>query len=197
MNLCFMNEILEEKLMASLADVEVLDQNFYMGDIVDQNKKTTTKKKKSRRKIFWQMLKNDFVNKSFITDCFSFILIYMNPLSLEKKIWKQRYHFDQKFVGCLLAVEFFTYINKDENFKKLNQLNLKLNTCHNIVKEFLKGEKNFDTMKISFQKCYIIFQILFGKIFSNYYLRNNNHGIEHCVFSELAFIDYIEYRTGN
>ena len=52
MNLCFMNEILEEKLMASLADVEVLDQNFYMGDIVDQNKKTTTKKKKSRRKIF-------------------------------------------------------------------------------------------------------------------------------------------------
>lgn len=52
MNLCFMNEILEEKPMASLADVEVLDQNFYMGDIVDQNKKTTTKKKKSRHKIF-------------------------------------------------------------------------------------------------------------------------------------------------
>ena len=57
---------------------------------------------------------------------------------------------------------------------------------------FLKEHKNFEVMKISFQKYGIIFQALFAKIFPNYYLRNNKHRIQIHVFSELVFRDYIK-----
>lgn len=44
MDLSFMNQNLEGKLMVGLADLEVLDKNFYITDNVDQNKNNNNKK---------------------------------------------------------------------------------------------------------------------------------------------------------
>ena len=44
-------------------------------------------------------------------------------------------------------------------------------------------EKNLELMKISFEKYYVT---------PNYYLRNSKYGIQHRVFSELVFRDYLE-----
>lgn len=57
MNLSFMNQNPKEKLMVGLADLEVLDQNFCMGNNVDQNKnhqkkKRSTVQEKLRREFF-------------------------------------------------------------------------------------------------------------------------------------------------
>ena len=44
MDLSFMNQNLEGKFMVGLADLEVLDKNFYITDNVDQNKNNNNKK---------------------------------------------------------------------------------------------------------------------------------------------------------
>ena len=73
-----------------LADLEVLDQNFYMGNNVDQQKNSKfTKVLKERKRYsstkvktknfltnisYKRLTKKKFTNKSFITDYFAFIL---------------------------------------------------------------------------------------------------------------------------
>ena len=50
-----------------------------------------------------RLLKKDLISKSFITDCFAFILIYLNPFSLEKKFENINIVFYQKFFERLLT----------------------------------------------------------------------------------------------
>ena len=93
----------------------------------------------------------------------------------------------RRLCNVRLPMEFFNYINLEENFKQLNELNLKFTTCHNITIEFLKEDKNFELIKDYFQKYYITYQSSFSKIFPNYYLRNNKRAIKNHVFPELLF----------
>ena len=101
----------------------------------------------------------------------------MNPLSLETKFENIDIVLIRGVWNVCLPMEFSNYINLEENFKKLSELNLKFTMCHNITIEFLKEDKNFELVKEYFQKYYITYQISLSKIFPNYYLRNNNHGI--------------------
>ena len=73
---------------------------------------------------------------------------------------------------------------------KLNELNHKFTTCHNVTIDFLKEDKNFKLIKYYFHKYYNINKTSFSKIFPNYYLRNNKHGIKNCVFSKLVFQEH-------
>ena len=78
MNLSFMNQNLQEKLIVGLVDPKVIDQNFYVGNNVDEYIKITKKKKYTMTEVkvhnfltnisYKKLTENDFVNKSFITD---------------------------------------------------------------------------------------------------------------------------------
>ena len=78
MNLSFMNQNLQEKLIVGLVDPKVIDQNFYVGNNVDECIKITKKKKYTMTEVkvqnfltnisYKKLTENDFVNKSFITD---------------------------------------------------------------------------------------------------------------------------------
>ena len=136
--------------------------------------KTTTTKKKQRptkvkarnflTNIFYKRsAKNDFVNKSFITDCFSFILMYMDLFSLDRKCERRDIILIRSLWDVCFTVNFVTYINIAKILKKLNEINLKFNTCHNIVNKFLKENKDFEIMKISFQKYISYFKLCLQK----------------------------------
>ena len=111
MDLNFLNQNSEVNFM-KLVDLEILDQNFFMDDNADQQKSNNlTKSIKQRRKYsaikvkarnfltnisHKRLSKKDLISKSFITDCFAFILIYLNPFSLEKKFENINIVFYQK-----------------------------------------------------------------------------------------------------
>ena len=84
-----LNEQIQGMNVLNLPDLEVSDQNFYMGNNVDQQKNDNTAKPVKRRKkysptkvkarsclsdIFYKRLTAGyFANKLFITDCTTFI----------------------------------------------------------------------------------------------------------------------------
>ena len=75
--------------------------------------------------VSYNRIKNsDFGNRSFIIDCYSFILLYLNPFYLERKFEN---NLDREFVNvawCLLIPsDFYNFISQLENFETLNTLN--------------------------------------------------------------------------
>ena len=64
---------------------------------------------------------SDFENRSFIIDCYSFILLYLNPFYLERKFENI---LDREFVNviwCLLMPnDFYNFVSQSKNFETLN-----------------------------------------------------------------------------
>ena len=52
-----------------------------------------------------------------------------------------------KNLWVCLPPNFFTFINTDENFQKLNQLNVKFEKCNLIVTEWLDDQTNLEKMR--------------------------------------------------
>ena len=112
--------------------------------------------------------------------------MYLNPLSMETKFEVIDIAIVKNFRNCL-PVEFFNYINLDESFKTLDELNLNFGACYNITCGFLNDDINFELMEEYFKKYFIIYQISFSKLLPNFYLRNTKNGIKLCAFYELVF----------
>ena len=91
--------------------------------------------------------------------------MYLNPFLLETKFENTDIIAIRNLWKVCLPLEIFNYISLDENFKKLNELNLKIGTCYNITCGFLKEDSNFELIKNHFQKYYIIYEISFSKYF--------------------------------
>ena len=121
-----------------------LKQNFFLGDNVDHKQKIIPKKtfKKPSNKscsptkvklrnfltnICYNCLKSfDFVNASFIIDCYTYILLNLNPFFLEQKLdIKSDRGYDETLWNYLVSNEFYIYISRNDNFLMLNKLSLK------------------------------------------------------------------------
>ena len=99
--------------------------------------------------VSYNRIKNsDFENRSFIIDCYSFILLYLNPFYLERKFENI---LDREFVNviwCLLMPnDFYNFISQSENFKTLNKLKLKYQEANEIIKSFTDDETQFQMLK--------------------------------------------------
>ena len=95
--------------------------------------------------VSYNRIKNsDFQNRSFIIDCYSFILLYLNPFYLERKFENI---LDREYVNVvwclLLSNDFYNFISETENFKTLNKLKLKFQDANEIVKVFPDDQKQF------------------------------------------------------
>ena len=99
--------------------------------------------------VSYNRIKNsDFENRSFIIDCYSFILLYLNPFDLERKFENT---LDREFVNviwCLLMPnDFYNFISQSENFEALNRLKLKNQDANGTVKSFTDNETQFQMLK--------------------------------------------------
>ena len=114
----------------------------------------------------------DFKNESFIQDCYDFILQYLNPFFMERKYNADNKKLLQLFWENCMSIELLNFIKLDEDLRKINDLDVKFNTCKSIVCNFMKHNKNsFALLKLNFSKEYLIIQIIFSKIFPNFYFK--------------------------
>ena len=79
----------------------------------------------------------DFNNRLFIIDCYSFILLYLNPFDLDRKFENT---IEKDYVEALMQLQipndFYVFICKPENYKISNKLKLKFQETSKIVKTY-------------------------------------------------------------
>ena len=105
-----------------------LNQDFSSSDKVNQKKKirknnnyspTKVKARNLLTNVSYNRIKNsDFENKSFVIDCYSFILLYLNPFYLERKFENIEIMLMQ--CGIYIYQMIFIIISLAEHFETLN-----------------------------------------------------------------------------
>ena len=126
----------------------------------------------------------DYKNKDFVIDCFTFLLLYLNPFYLERKFESE---IEREFVNTLwtflMPSNLYTYICQSENMKALNKIKIKYQDAKDILLDFLKEESNnnddvgFNVLSSFLEKDAILYQFLYGNLFLKCFSRVNDYGI--------------------
>ena len=115
----------------------------------------------------------DYDNKSFVIDCYMFLLLNLNPFYLERKFESV---LDREYVKTLwnmqLPNEFYASICQPEHYQILNKLKLKLYEVAEIVKSFADDSRRFQQLKHFLKKNARSFQIVYANLFPRYYSRS-------------------------
>ena len=123
----------------------------------------------------------DFKNKDFVTDCFTFLLLYLNPFYLERKFETE---IEREFVNTLwtflVPSNLYNYICQNENMKTLNKIKIKCQDAKDILLDFLESNNNndgFNVLSNFLEKNAILYRFLYGNLFPKCFSRVNDYGI--------------------
>ena len=121
----------------------------------------------------------DFKNQSFVIDCFTFMILYLNPFYLERKF---ETIVEREFVNVLwtflMPSNLYNHITQDDNMKTLNKIKIKYQDAKDIMIAFLYNDPaNIIILSGFLEKNAILYQFLFGNLFPKCYCRINDYGI--------------------
>ena len=121
----------------------------------------------------------DFKNQSFVIDCFTFMILYLNPFYLERKF---ETIVEREFVNVLwtflIPSNLYNHITRDDNMKTLNKIKIKYQDAKDIMIAFLFNDPaNIIILSGFLEKNAILYQFLFGNLFPKCYCRINDYGI--------------------
>ena len=121
----------------------------------------------------------DYKNKNFVIDCFSFMILYLNPFYLERKF---ETIIERDFVNLLwtflMPSKLYDYISGNDNVKTLNKIKIKYQDAKDIMIAFLFNDpSNINILSDFLEKNAILYQFLFGNLFPKCFCRINDYGI--------------------
>ena len=121
----------------------------------------------------------DYKNKNFAIDCFTFLVLYLNPFYLERKFETD---VEREFVNTLWAFlmpsNLYNHISQGENMKTLNRIKIKYQDTKDIILGFLEYDKgNFSVLSNVLEKNAILYQFLYGNLFPKCFSRVNDYGV--------------------
>ena len=121
----------------------------------------------------------DHKNKHFVIDCFTFMILYLNPFYLERKFESI---VERDFVNVLwtylMPCQLYNYISRNDNMTILNKIKIKYQDAKDIMIAFLLNEPtNIDILTDFLNKNAILYQYLFGNLFPKCFCRINDYGI--------------------
>ena len=158
-----------------------LNQNIFSDD--KAIKKYNNSKVKARNFLtnvsYNRITAADYKNKNFVVDCFTFMIIYLNPFYLERKFESL---IEREFVNVLwtflMPNKLYVYISDDANMKTLNKIKIKYQDAKDIMIVFLSIDPTNITILSDFlEKNAILYQFLFGNLFPKCFCRINDYGI--------------------
>ena len=117
----------------------------------------------------------DYKNKNFVIDCFTFLILYLNPLYLERKFESST---EREFVNVLwmflMPSNLYNFINQNENMTTLNKIKIKYVDVKKMILEFLQyDEGNLKVLSDYLEKNGILYQFLYGNLFPKCFSRIN------------------------
>ena len=121
----------------------------------------------------------DFKNKNFVIDCFTFMILYLNPFYLERKF---ETIIERDFVNVLwtflMPSKLYNHITGNDNMKTLNKIKIKYQDAKDIMIAFLFNDPtNINILSDFLEKNAILYQFLFGNLFPKCFCRINDYGI--------------------
>ena len=158
-----------------------LNQNIFLGD--KAIKSYNNSKVKARNFLtnvsYNRITTADFKNKNFIIDCFTFMILYLNPFYLERKF---ETIIERDFVNVLwtflMPSKLYNHITGNDNMKTLNKIKIKYQDAKDIMIAFLFNDPtNINILSDFLEKNAILYQFLFGNLFPKCFCRINDYGI--------------------
>ena len=121
----------------------------------------------------------DYKNKNFVIDCFTFLILYLNPFYLERKFETD---VEREFVNTLWAFlmpsNLYNYKSQGENMKTLNKIKVKYQDAKDIILRFLEYDQgNLSVLSSFLEKNAILYQFLYGNLFPKCFSRVNDYGV--------------------
>ena len=104
-----------------------LNQDIFLDDKAIKNYSST--KIKARNFLtnvsYNRITTADYKNNNFVIDCFTFLILYLNPFYLERKF---ETNVEREFVNTLwmflMPGNLYSYITQNENMKTLNKIKI-------------------------------------------------------------------------
>ena len=158
-----------------------LNQNIFSDDKAIKNYNNS--KVKARNFLtnvsYTRILAADYKNKNFVVDCFTFLILYLNPFYLERKFEST---IERDFIhvlwNYLMPNELYRHISSEANIKTLIKIKIKYQDAKDIMIAFLFNDPNNIIILSGFlEKNAVLYQFLFGNLFPKCFSRINDYGI--------------------
>ena len=122
----------------------------------------------------------DYRNSSFVMDCFTFLVLYLNPFYLERKFESS---VEREFVNVLWAFlmpsNLYDFINENDNMTTLNKIKIKYVDVKKMMLEFLERDQtNANVLASYLEKNGILYQFLYGNLFPKCFSRIDDYGVK-------------------
>ena len=169
-----------------------LNQNIFLDD--KAIKKYNNSKVKARNFLsnvsYNRITKLDYRNQNFVVDCFTFLILYLNPFYLERKFES---NVEREFINVLwlflMPNNLYDYIHQNDNMTTLIKLKVKYPDAKKIILDFLKHDQgNLKVLSDYLEKNGILYQFLYGNSFPKCFCRVNDYGIK----AKLLFNTYYQ-----
>ena len=169
-----------------------LNQNIFLDD--KAIKKYNNSKVKARNFLsnvsYNRITKLDYRNQNFVVDCFTFLILYLNPFYLERKFES---NVEREFINVLwlflMPNNLYDYIHQNDNMTTLIKLKVKYPDAKKIILDFLKHDQgNLKVLSDYLEKNGILYQLLYGNLFPKCFCRVNDYGIK----AKLLFNTYYQ-----
>ena len=158
-----------------------LNQDIFLDDKAIKNYSST--KIKARNFLtnvsYNRITTADYKNNNFVIDCFTFLILYLNPFYLERKF---ETNVEREFVNTLwmflMTSNLYNYITQNENMKTLNKIKIKYQDAKEIIIGFIQHDQsNLSILSEFLEKNAILYQFLYGNLFPKCFCRINDYGI--------------------
>ena len=121
----------------------------------------------------------DYKNQNFVIDCFTFLILYLNPFYLERKFESST---EREFVNVLwmflMPSNLYNFISQNENMTTLNKIKVKYHDVKKIILNFLQHDQgNLKVLSDYLEKNGILYQFLYGNLFPKCFSRINDYGV--------------------
>ena len=121
----------------------------------------------------------DYKNKNFVVDCFTFLIMYLNPFYLERKFEST---IERDFIhvlwNYLMPNQLYRHISSEANIKTLLKIKIKYQDVKDIMMVFLVNDPfNVDVLSDFLEKNAVLYQFVFGNLFPKCFSRTNDYGI--------------------
>ena len=158
-----------------------LNRDIFMDDKAIKNYSSTKIKASNflTNVSYNRITRVDYKNQNFVIDCFTFLILYLNPFYLERKFESST---EREFVNVLwmflMPSNLYNFISQYENMTKLNKIKIKYLDVKKIILEFLQYDQdNLKVLSDYLEKNGILYQFLYGNLFPKCFSRINDYGV--------------------
>ena len=173
-----------EKTMSQLQDA--LNQDIFIDDKAIENYYSSSSSTKVKARNFLtnvsynRITAVDYRNNNFVIDCFTFLVLYLNPFYLERKFESD---VERDFINVLWTLlmpsNLYDFINENDNMTTLNKIKIKYVDIKKMMLQFLqRDEDNANVLASYLEKNGILYQFLYGNLFPKCFSRIDDYGVK-------------------